>query len=116
MTQAQITINQVFIDAVGERGVSRYVDTLVEASHRVPGGATVTDIDELLRTRFDEHDIALDDVTRGRLAEQIAGIGEDDLVILAPNGEPVHGSKASEESEAHTIGEEPEDPDRPTYS
>lgn len=112
-----LTLSQPFVDSLDEQQLSAYVATLVDASDHA-GDNDELDLDAALAERFGAIGVAVPDLERRNLAEQLR-TADGHLAVVLADGTVLHGLDADAPAAREPDVQPTEDPssqERPFYS
>lgn len=112
-----ITLNQTFLDDLGEERTHLYVETLarVAETHR---GRPQDEIEDALTQAFDEVGIKTNAVVRERMAERFTNDNWSEVLIRTDHGVRLHGPDWDPLKHVpdNRDTSDPENPERPLYT
>lgn len=111
-----LTLNERFVERLGPQGVRDYVEAVVSTA-RDGQGRGLDVVTELLRERLDAIGVDLPDYSYGLTAEQLLRATDGELAIMLDDGTVLYGVARQVPKDPAVLGtDDPESPDRPTYT
>ncbi len=114
---ANLSLNDRFVDELGDSGLQAYVEVLVDTARLAASGATPSQVRSALEQSLTKASIDVSPIERDKLADEI--VVAQGRVHISAHGRVIYGDSGFDASthEPTVRGvEDPEDPDRPALT